>query len=595
MSKNIPLAAYIFHIHRPRIIGFTTMSMAAYLTFFQAIDASVASKMAFQTPKEFPFSPTGVMPLAKEIVKLLSGKRIKKCHTLLVEMLDREVDVRIYDDLCNAIHLALTDENATQPPWCITIAVSNCAAFRESLFLECRLKPTCEDKNIGLILLSDDQSVSPELLCQGNLPRMSELPAVQPSAPIADQQKEKQQRLSPEEIADEFQILFGHFEIKGNGAVFHVPAIASVKRLAKNESFLEQLRDDVSQMLGTTTFTIYPFGISGGGMNELSLRLAQGDTNRLCDAKRIEKHDGSPLLLLCDFLSPVYPVEDTIRQAKNKKTEHIAVVGIARYQNAAEYKGVPTTLYLNTSYEAVHPGVSACRFCKQENESAITGEHFDDFARQIEKFSSFTFWEFIGQSEDFVKVGHWPSDRTPNHYHFRIMTDPIFKRHCYDLSVRLRNILSPKYILPGWVQKIVCTAGEEATTLSIGLSEVLGLSQKKDVVRIPRKFLRSIAAGRPLNDDLLGYISSTYDDNVLRQQNVLIVDQAAHHFKTLSALRHICEYYDCTVLAVAVFIDRTNKAFSRDEYLLNSHYVFLYSWPVPPRRPHECPCVGRQS
>jgi hypothetical protein len=594
VTKSIHLPAYVFHIHRAGTIGFTTISVAVYHTFFQAIDKSVASKMVFQRPKEFLFPPTGVMSLVslvKEIVKVLSRERIKKCHTLLLEILDKEVDVRIYDDLCNAIQLALNDEHATQP-WCITIAVSNCVAFKESVFLNRRLIPTCRDKKIGLILLSDNQSVNPDLLCQGNLPTLGELSSVRLPKDITDQQDERKQRLSPEEIAKEFQLLFGHFEIKSSGTVFHVPAIASAKKLAKNESFLQQLRYDVSQMLGTTTFTIYPFGISGGGMNELSLRLAQGDASRLSDAKRIQKHDGSSLLILCDFLSPVYPVEKTIEQARNRGTNQIAVAGIARYQNATEYTGVPSLVYLNTSYEALEPRISACRFCRQENEPAITAEYFDDFARKISNFNPFTFWEFVAQSKDFIKVGHWASDRTPNHYQFRIMTDPIFKRHCYDLSLRLRNILRSKGILPGWVRKIVCTEGEESTTLSIGLSEVLGLSQN-DVVRIPRRFIASIA-GKQLSPDLLEHVGSSYGDDALRQQNVLIVDQAAHHFKTLSALGDICEHYDCTVLAFAVFMDRTDKAFSLGDYLHNSHYVSLYSWPVPPRRAHECPCVGEQ-
>ena len=592
MLKNNHLIAYVFHIHRVSTVGFTAMSMAAYRAFFQAIDQSVASKISFQSPEEFRFPPTVVKPLSKEIAKALSGKKNNKHHVLLLEILDEGIDVGIYDDLCMAIDEALNDENATQP-WCITIAASNCDVFREALLLHRRLLPTCKRKNVGLILLSDDQSVSPSVLCQGNLPSVQELPPFHPPEGVADQQEEREQRLSLEEIAKDFQVLFGHFEIKSHGITFHVPAIASVKKLAKNESFLAQLRYDVSQILSTTTFTICPFGLLGGGMNEFSLSLAQGDVDRLCDSKTIANHDGSPLLLLCDFLSPMHPVENIIRQAKNEGTEDIAVVGIARYQNATEYAGVTTFSYLDTNYEAVQIGVSACRFCEQQDKTAIAGEHFDDFAREIAKFDPFTFWEFVAQSKDFVKVGHWLSNRTLNHYHFRIMTDPIFKRHCYNLSVRLRNSLRLKGILPEWVQKIVCIEGEEATTLSIGLSEVLGLSQNA-VIRIPRKFFDSIA-GKQLSPDLLEHIRSHYGADALRQQNVLIVDQAAHHFKTLSTLRNICEYYDCTVFAFAVFIDRTSKAFSLDEYLLNSHYVFLYSWPVPPRRPHECLCVRRQS
>jgi hypothetical protein len=247
---------------------------------------------------------------------------------------------------------------------------------------------------------------------------------------------------------------------------------------------------------------------------------------------------------------------------------------------------------MDTTYKAFPDGDPSCRFCHQEGiEKVIDGEHFEDYARKIEHFNSFTFWEFVSQDRSFYEVGHWASDRTPNHYQFRIMAAPIFRRFSYDLSIRLRNILRKSGIAPAWVRKIVCTEGEESTALSLALAEVLGLSSK-DVIRIPRKFFGSIA-GKELGADLLQYIDSQYKGETLKRQNVLIVDQAAHHFRTLSSLRSVCEYYDCVVLGFLVFVDRTDAALSLGEYLPDSHYVALYSWPATPHMSHECPCTVR--
>jgi len=586
MAKNNSLGTFILQVHPPRAVGFTAISVDAYAAFFRSISESVASKMSFQNPKELTLA-TDVKPLVKALTSILSRKRKLKCHTLLFEMLDEQADVHVYDDLCLGLDFALRQSNMTQP-WCIGFAVSNHDTFQESVLLKERLLPWCADHGVGLLLLSDNQGVKPSILCQGKLPKLHKLPALRISEHEPDKKKKTEERLSSEQVAAEFQVLFGHFETNLNGRSFHVPAVASVRKLSKNKTFLQQMRNDVSRMLDSETFTVVPFGMLGGGIDTLALALVEGDTERFCDPTVVQQHDGSPLLFLCDFLSSMYPIEDRIRLAITKRTKQMAVVGIARFQDSLDLKEIPVHFYLDTDYQAVSAGGSSCRFCKQEV-PVTRGEHFDKFAREIKQYDPFTFWEFIAQSKDFFQVGHWPSNRTPNHYLFRILAKPIFKRYGHDLSLRLRNILESTNIPPVWVKKIVCTEGEESALLSAELSEVLGLRQE-DVVKIPRKFFKSMA-GKKMDPDLLQYINDNYGEESIRRKNVLIVDQAAHHFKTLSALRDVCEYFDCTVLAFAVFIDRTDTELSLGEYLHDSHYISLYSWSVPPRRAHECPCV----
>lgn len=590
MRKNYP-TVHILRIHKADTIGFTTLSADTYSMLFENIDELLASGATLHKSEEFRLvssSSSNVSALSKKLKNVLSSKKRRKCHALLLEMLDKEADVDAYDDLSDAIYLALGDDSTTKP-WCVCIAVSNEGAFRESVILTRRLAPLCEEKNVGLILLScGDEIIEPSILHHGALPSMSHLPVLRAYQYETKREEDVRKRLLPEEVAEQFQVLFGHFKVKVDGTAFHVPAIASVRKLARNTVFIRQLRDDISHVLGSKTFSICPFGIASGGISELSLALAEGDASKLCDLTNIKDHASHSLLILCDFLSPVYPVQDVIKKARASGIKTLAIAAVASYHDTPEFDGVEKIVYLETGYKAFLDGDPYCQFCNQ-GVPVIEGEHFEDYAGKVERFHPFTFWEFIAQSKDFYRVGHWASDRTPNHYQFRIMTAPIFQRYGYCIALRLRNVLVSTGILPGFVRKIVCTEGEESTTLSMGMSEVLGL-HSEDVIRIPRKFFASIA-GKELGPDLRQYMDSQYGTENLKRQNVLIVDQAAHHFKTLSSLRYVCEYYDCAVLAFLVFIDRTDTAFSLGEYLHDSHYVSLYSWPVTPRRSHECLCT----
>lgn len=591
MSSKTRQVAYVLQMHKADTVGFTAVALDIYATLFRHIDESTASEMTIRKSEEFrilPSSSANVMALSKKLKNVLSSKRKRRYHAILLEMLDRDTDVDTYDDVCEALYLALDDTSTTRP-WYICIVVSNQSAFQESVILKRRLVPHCESNNIGLILLSStEETIEPSVLCQGTLPRGEGLPVLKGLQYEEGQEEEGEKRLSTEEITEAFQILFGHFKIRVNGTFFHVPAVASVSKLAKITAFLDQLKADISRKLSNKSFNIYPFGIPYGGINELSLGLADGDANRICSLTTIKERKELPLVILCDFLSSVYPIQNVIQEARTQGIKTIVVAGIASYQDFTKFEGIETISYLDTVYNAFLDGDPLCKFCSQ-GVPLIKGEHFEDYAREVEQFEPFTFWEFVCQHRNFYSVGHWPSDRTPNHYLFRIMTAPIFSHFSYCVSVRLRNILRSKGILPAFVRKIICTEGEESTALSTNLSEVLGL-RREDVIRIPRRFFGSIA-GKELGADLQEYIESEYGQETLRRQTVLIVDQAAHHFKTLSSLRSICEYYDCVVLAFLVFVDRTDRAFSLGEYLPDSNYIALYSWPVTPRRSHECPCT----
>jgi len=244
--------------------------------------------------------------------------------------------------------------------------------------------------------------------------------------------------------------------------------------------------------------------------------------------------------------------------------------------------------FVDTNYSAIKSNLE-CKFCNQ-GVPLMVGEDYGSFSRQVGRLDPFTFWELVRENPDYYRAGHWASNRTPNHYQFRIMVKPILKRHCFGLSLRIKNLLETRSILPSWIDKIVCTEGEESKTLAVSLARAVG-SSANDVIAIPRSCFASIA-GADVTAELWQFLDKTYGKSKLRRQNVVIVDQAAHHFRTLAALRTVCEYLDSKILAFAVVVDRTEPGCDLGAYLHDSHYVSLYSWSSPPRWPYECPCTG---
>ena len=205
-------------------------------------------------------------------------------------------------------------------------------------------------------------------------------------------------------------------------------------------------------------------------------------------------------------------------------------------------------------------------------------------------FDSFSFWNLVASDDKFYSVGHWPSPTTKYHYQFRVRTLPLFTVHSHGLALRLRNLLNNKGIFAPWVHRIVCLDEEESNLLAAALARTLNLQARKPVIAIPRDKFRFIA-GKQVDQQFVRWFETKYRRSSLLDKNVIIVDQAAHHFKTLSALKSICQRFGATVLSFAVFLDRTAQGFELVEYLPSTHYVRLYSWPSGPKMAYECECI----
>ena len=589
MKTRSNLTIKILRFRLPGEIAFTALPQATYKNLFLSLFPSLKpSALNFLKPKEITIT-SDMKKLGSDINSGLSKAKTENSF-LIIEIIDKTPNQHVYDDLCISIDSVITKWSTGRLS--IAIITPNVESFSGSILLIHRLVKTCEERKIGLLLIPTNPDEKVAILVRGNIPPSWRPRAFNPSS--ISELKLSSPRLPAEQIKAEFQLLFDHFELVLHGRTFHIPAVASVRRLVQNDTFINQLRQDIADKFSDSRFDIYPLGIAGGGIEELAVALSGGDHQRVIFSGQRSTHRDRPVLILCDFLSPIYGFPEIIAGLRQKEAKSIGIAGIAKYLDFDRPEEIPCIYYFETTYTASvvdKRGNSPCPFCKQ-GVPFFSGENFVDFEKSILHFEPFTFWEFIRQDERFYSAGHWTGGRTVNHYQFRIMTKPCFEQFSYSLAIRFRNILKSESIIPQWVKKIVCTEGEESSTLAKSLAEVFGLSST-DVISIPREYFKSIA-GKDLGVELVNHMKRSLEkEDSLNRRTVLIVDQAAHHFKTLSALRRICEYYDCVVLAFAVFIDRADTSLI-GEYLYNSHYVSLYSWPSQPRLPDECPCRQKE-
>jgi len=505
---------------------------------------------------------------------------------LALEVLDPAVGIRGYDDLSEGLSLILRGQKGLKVAD-IVIVVGDIDLFKSSLWLQRELLPKCVEKEISLIVSSatgHTEMLTPRgsSLVGGTLPRFSVEPARRTSQTAAE--------ISDAEVIGAIQVLFGAFAVNTESGEFHVPAVASVHALARDERLTTRIRQDATDLLGDPDFAVLPYGLRLGGIETLALRLVGGASQRILRNDGLDTHDQRPTLILCDFLSGIYPVQATIRTLRERGTKSVAVLALGSFEDAPDVVDTPTKCYIKTHYTISGTSNDTCRRCLQGT-LCTHGEHLNDFESAVLAFDPRTFWELISQDQQFFSAGHWSGDRTPNHYQFRILSEPLFRTYGYGLAVRVRNLLRRESILLGWVKKIVCTEGEEATSFANHIAAALSLKQDA-VIRIPRETYRNLK-GQLTGREASTLLPTGYAADVLKGENVLIVDQAAHHFRTLSGLRQICEAFSCTVLGFVVFVDRTEAGFSLGEYLHDSHYVALYSWPCPPRVAYECPCMTR--
>jgi len=514
--------------------------------------------------------------------------RTPKC--LVVDFSESAVRMPHHDTLC--WHLAETVEKLPQSSeFDLIVIVHNLADLTSSYVLQTRLVEACKSRGIGLVGVGtkgrraaalvpstrlavdrlDTIATALENLGPGALPPEATLPDV---AALAD-------------------LIYGHFEIEGGlGAFRHVPALVSVERVLTDEQFLVACAADIDRQLGTTDFTVACRGLQPELLERFSLGLVQNDNARMAD-RRIEHQlglDGKDVVLICDVLWNAYPIAKITHEFREHGAARVLCVGIGKYADFAPPPGVLTKSYLDLDYVGYDSQGHSCPFCAQ-GDVAVRGRTILDCTGAIGEFDPYTFWELISSVKGAYSGEHWLSDRTKYHYLQRISVSPILRQHGFGIACRLRNRLLSAGIRPLWIHNVLCPDEPEAVGLAQRLAIALG-KEDKCIVRIPRRYFNGITA-TSVNPEVDSFLKSTYGDDALYKRNVIIVDQAAHHFGTLAALSHLCRNCNATILAFAVFADRIHPSIEVGDWLPDAHYLALYKWPWPPFQGDECPCVSR--
>lgn len=582
MSESNPRPVEILQVHPVGQLQYTAGAESGYSTFLSAVDSRF-SGLRYRS-KEIPVSRASTQAFSQALNRALAGSKSPK--VLVIELLDRDPDPYLRDLLCLDLFQALRQRESDDGS-CIIFAVAHPKALDKSVVLGDFLLPLCRERQIAVILLPRRPPYEPRLLCSGFLDENIVLPALGTTFGERLDWERAYPPMTAEEIRAGTDLLFGHFLFHSNDDDFHLPILASVRRLAADPKFIRHLRTDLENRLGDDDFAVLPFGVPLGGINELAVTLVEGRAERLLGFPVGDDHSFSSAVILCDIIGPMYPLAEAVECLASKRCSNVIIFGIARLLAVPDVNQAEQHSYLELPFRATNKQ-DDCSYCKHDVR-ASKGRDFEEFAKNMGDFDPFTFWEFVRQDSNYYSIGHWPSPITPNHYQFRILTEPIFQTWGFDIASRFRNRLEHRGIIPSWVRKIVVPGDKEAILLAQNVARSLGLRADDDIVSIPRDVLSSVA-GQDISREAMALLEN---DSIaeLQGKHVLVIDQAAHHLRTLSALRSICQQCGAFILAYLMFIDRTDHLPLENGYLYGSHYVKLYSWPCAPMQEWDCPCA----
>jgi hypothetical protein len=472
----------------------------------------------------------------------------------------------------------------------LIIVVSDLNEFLKSVALRDRLEKTCASRRTGLVVLqigTEPRAVvkSPSArLVQDCDVRVSHL-RQQRVATIPERNVEQFIRESVDEV-------FGHFKVLTpiNGSrtrtESHVTSLVSLERCLRDDRLIPFLQTVLERELDSRDFLIASIGLQGPDLDGVAQGIVNNASARFGLSRELR---GRKVAILSDVLWGAYDLEGVVQSCRERGAEDVFVLGFA------SYKGFSSGTFRMKSFAEIGgsvytPGEATCPYCRH-GDKAVFGEYLDGYLAQIGAFHPYAFWELVASTEGAFLDGHWESPTTLYHYLHRVWCEPLFKKHGYGIAVRVRNLLT-EHIYPDWIDTLLCPEEPNARLLAQGINQSLKTSEKQ-LVFIPRTYFPSVT-GTSIPKELQEYLEGKYGQNPLQRRNVVIVDQAAHHFETLSALSHICRFMGGRVLAFAVAIDRLHESTAVSDWLPSSHYVSLYRWPWPPFKPDQCPCAYKR-
>lgn len=458
---------------------------------------------------------------------------------------------------------------------CVAIRVSSLEGFVSSRLTDHLADAAARAGNVP-ILVADGEAEA-ELGTRGVLERkrstqlMVSAPAPVPPRALA--------------VAD-LDLAFGHFRIEGDAGELHTNVLPRLERLTADEELTRTVAASVAEIAGGTEFRVSYVGSSLLPLQRLALEVTGGEVARVVESESNARAPDStvyPVVLLTDLLASDTLPRAAVANLNRRGWTDVRIAAICSLQGiTAGLVQLPSTAGVFSPW--------ACPYCRQGAPLSEEPTHLS-----VAEFHAKEFWDLISWDDAFRKVGHWASPWTPNHFNLRISVKPVFEVFALSVAERMRNSLVRKGVLPSWVDGLVCTTGDESAVLVPRLAELLGVAPGC-VLRVPHS-VRGAAAGPGVRDEVRSWVEGEGAEvcERLRGKNLILVDQAAHHFHTLVALRKVSSLLDARALAFCVFVDRSGFHDETQGALAGLHYLSLYSWPSPPWLSGLCPCGQRGS
>jgi hypothetical protein len=379
---------------------------------------------------------------------------------------------------------------------------------------------------------------------------------------------------------------FDHFVIAPSERErpLHVPCLLSCEALAQSTEAVASVQTALAVFAGGERWTAHPLEFDGAGIAEPLLpQILGGDASRLDDGKR--SLEGERVIILTDIAYLPARLAHAVNAAKDRGAEWAGVFAMV-----ATSEPLPPGLEFRSILEL--PITSAleeneCEMCRLGVEP-ITGNGIRDVRRSLTQYQPVVFWRLMALMQSFTRVGHWASPRTPNHFWLRVLMGNVLQSFGSSMAARIVRILEREAgVMMSWVDAIIVAEDPESVALAEAIQRTVR-QRSLEIISVERSILREVSP-HELSDPANDWVA-TASERVGPRANVLIVDQAAHHLRTYTALKTLCDTAGWHTLAFCVVLDRTGIDSDAREQLHDSHYVALYSWPFPPRIASACTC-----
>jgi hypothetical protein len=323
---------------------------------------------------------------------------------------------------------------------------------------------------------------------------------------------------------------------------------------------------------------------AGAGIEDgLLAQVVSGDSDRVDDGRR--SLAGQRIVLLTDIAYAPDRLLEITAGFKRRGADWAGVFAMVGSEDP-----MPAGLELRTVLDLPITSASdaaQCEMCRL-GVSLKPGTGLRDVRSSLGQYEPVVFWRLVSLMPEFAKVGHWPSQRTPNHFWLRVVMAEVLEKFGASMASRIVHVLeTDARVLLRWIDAIVIAEDPESRALAQALQRTLR-ERTPEIVAVDRKVLHELSP-RELGDEATAWVDEVRE-RIGPRANVLVVDQAAHHLRTYTALKALCDSAGWHTLAFCVVLDRTGIDSDLRERLRDSHYVSLYRWPFPPRLASSCPC-----